>query len=137
MRLPLIFIVALMIPKLSIAGGTLGTDELSPLIAQMPVIRDLLYSSVILSDSAYAEVRLGPHFKKLGGARMGPYSIEAKSKKDGSTLVVILCTKVRFLSSSGKELPEARIEAAESIEEKLTGVMLRQDEHAPSEPARC
>jgi hypothetical protein len=137
MRLKRIFIAALIVPKLCVAGGTLGTDELGLLISQMPVVRDLLSSSVRLSDSAFAEVRLGPHFKNLSGARMGPYTIQATSKKDGSALIVVLCTKTRFLSSTGQELPEARIEEAASIEEKLTGVMLRQEGSAADGRPPC
>lgn len=137
MLLKSIFIAALLVPKLCAAGGTLATNELNPLIGQMPVVRDLLSSSVRLSDSAFAEVRLGPHFKTLGGARMGPYTIQARSRRDGSALVVVLCTKARFLSSTGQELPEARIEEATSIEEKLTGVMLRQDGSAADGRPGC
>jgi hypothetical protein len=58
MRLNRIFIAALVIPKLCAAGGTLGTDELHLLISQMPVVRDLLSSSVRLSDSAFAGIRM-------------------------------------------------------------------------------
>jgi hypothetical protein len=133
----LLFIAALILPRLCAAGGTLGTEELGRLIAQMPVVRDLLGSSVRLSDSAFAEVRLGPHFKNLGGARMGPYTIQATSKKDGSALVVVLCTKARFLNSAGQELPEARIEEAASIDEKLTGVMLLQEDSASAGRPPC
>lgn len=130
----LILLVALIVPKLSIAGGTLGTDELDSLMGQMPGVRDFLRSSLHLSESAYAEIRLGPAFKKLSGARMGPYTIEAKSEKDGKALVVVLCTRARFLDSKGRELPETRIEQAVSIDEKLTGVMLRQQGDVAERP---
>ncbi|MGZ5199168.1 MAG: hypothetical protein ACXWC4_05295 [Telluria sp.] len=127
MRLKILLFVALIVPKLGIAGGTLGTNELSSLMAQMPEVRDFLRSSLRLSDSAYAEIRLGSDFIHLSGARMGPYSIDAKSQKSGKSLVVVLCTKARFLDSNGRELPETRMNQAVSIDEKLTGVMLRQE----------
>jgi hypothetical protein len=127
MRLNKILLVALIVPKLSVAGGTLSTVELGPLMGQMPDVRDFLRSSLRLSDSAFAEVRLGPDFINLSGARLGPYTIDAKSEKDGKPLVVVLCTKARFLDNKGHELPETRINQAASIEEKLIGVMLRQE----------
>jgi hypothetical protein len=114
------------------AGGTLSTAELGPLMGQMPEVRDFLRSSLRLSDSAYAEVRLGPDFINLSGARMGPYTIDAKS--DGAALVVVLCTKARFLDSKGHELPATRINQAASIAEKLTGVMLRQEGDVAAPP---
>lgn len=134
MRLNKLFLVALLVPKLSIAGGTLGTDELRLLMGQMPEVRDFLRSSLRLSDSAFAEVRLGPDFINLSGARMGPYTIDAKSEKDGKPLVVVLCTRARFLDSKGRELPETRIYQAASIEETLTGVMLRQEGQGTARP---
>lgn len=137
MRLNRILLAALVIPKLCAAGGTLGTDELDLLIGQMPVVRDLLSSSLRLSDSAFAEVRLGPDFKHLSGARIGPYTIQARSRKDGRVLLVVLCTKTRFLSATGQELPEARIEEAASIDETLTGVMLRQEGSAADGRPPC
>jgi hypothetical protein len=136
MRLKSMLMLALFVPKLSIAGGTLGTDELAALMAQMPAVRDLIDANLHLSVSADAQVRLGFHFKSLGGARLGPYTIEATSKKDGSALVLVLCTKVRFLNRAGRQLPEARIEEAVAIDEKLTGVILRQNGD-PSGPAGC
>jgi hypothetical protein len=134
MRLNTILLVALIVPKLGIAGGTLSTVELGPLMGQMPEVRDFLRSSLRLSDSAYAEVRLGPDFINLSGARMGPYTIDAKSEKDGKPLVVVLCTKPRFLDSKGHELPATRINQAASIAEKLTGVMLRQEGDVAARP---
>lgn len=137
MRLHRLFIAALIVPKLCIAGGTLATARLDRLIGQMPAVQDLLSSSVHLSDSAYAEVRLGPHFKTLAGARIGPYTVQATSKKDGSALLVVLCTKTRFLNNTGQELAEARIEEAVSIDEKLNGVVLLQGPNASAGRPSC
>lgn len=126
MRLKSIFLVAFIIPGLSFAGGTLSTNELNSLMGQMPAVRDVLRSNLRLSESAYAEVRFGPDFINLSGARMGPYTIDARSTKDGKPFVVVFCTRVRFLDEKGQKLPDTRITQAASIEEKLTGVMLRE-----------
>lgn len=134
MRLKTIILVAFTVPTLGIAGGTLSTRELHPLMGQMPAVRDFLRSSLHLSESAYAKVRLGPDFINLSGTRIGPYTIDAKSTKDGTPLVVVLCTSARFLDSKGRKLPDARITQAASIEEKLTGVMLRQEGDDTAQP---
>jgi hypothetical protein len=134
MRLKTIFLLAFIVPKLSLAGGTLGTDELGPLLAQMPVVREFLRSSLRLSESAYSPIRLGPDFVHLSGARTGPYEIDATAINDGKPLVVVLCTSIRYLDSKGHELPGARINQAVSIEEKLTGVMLRQEGGGSAQP---
>lgn len=126
MRLKTIFLVAFIVPRLSVAGGTLGTRELDPLMAQMPAVRDFLRSNLRLSESSYAEIRLGADFINLSGARIGPYTIDAKSTKDDKPLVVVLCTSARFFDSKGQELPETRIVQAVSIKEKLAGVLLRE-----------
>jgi hypothetical protein len=134
MRIKPFILVALMLPGLSRAGGTLGTNELEVLMKQMPGVRDFLRSSLRFSDSAYAEGRLGPHFINLSGARTGPYTINATSVKDGAPIVIVLCTSTKFLDSKGRQLPETRITQAISIEEKLTGVMLRQGGDDTAQP---
>jgi hypothetical protein len=134
MRIKPFILVALMLPGLSRAGGALSTNELEVLMKQMPGVRDFLRSSLRFSDSAYAEVRLGPDFINLSGARVGPYMIDAKSVKDGAPIVIVLCTSTKFLDSKGRQLPQARITQAVSVEEKLTGVMLRQEGNDTAQP---
>jgi len=134
MRIMPFILVVLMFPGLSTAGGTLRTTELEVLMKQMPAVRDFLRSSLHFSDSAYAEVRLGPDFINLSGARTGPYTIDAKSVKDDTAIVIVLCTSTKFLDSKGRQLPEARITQAVSVEEKLTGVMLRQEGDDTAQP---
>jgi hypothetical protein len=134
MLLKTVLLVGLLLPQFSMAGGTLGTDELEQLMSQKSEIRDFLRSSLQLSDSAYGEVRLGSHFKNLGGARIGPYTISAKSIKDGKPLLVVLCTKARFLDRKGRELSESRMTFATSIDEKLIAVMLLQKNEIESRP---
>jgi len=127
MRATLLPFAALLVPGLSLAGGTLGTVELDSLLAQRPALRDFLRSTLRLSDSAFAEVRLGSHFTHLGGARLGPYTISATSLQGGKPIEVVLCTTARFLDRNGKDLPENRIEEATATRETLTGVMLREE----------
>lgn len=118
----------------ALAGGTLGSEELDALLKQQPDVREFLTSTLKLSDSAYAEVRLGEHFKNLGGARIGPYTIQAKSLKDGRSIEVVLCTHTRFLDDNWKELPEDRIETASKIDEKLVAVLLQQPDEKRGKP---
>ena len=134
MRIKPFIFVALMLPALARAGGTLSTNELEVLMKQMPGVRDFLRSSLRFSESAYAEVRLGPDFINLSGARTGPYTIDARSVKDDAPIVIVLCTSTKFLDSKGRQLPQTRITQAVSVEEKLTGVMLRQEGDNTAEP---
>lgn len=134
MRIKIALLAGLLLPLICMAGGSLRTEELDKLISQKPEVRDFLRSTLQLSDSAYGEVRLGSHFKHLGGARMGPYTLGAKALKDGRPILVVLCTKSRFLDRKGKELPEDRITQAVSIDEKLIAVMLRQENETESRP---
>lgn len=106
------------------AGGTMNTEELKQLIAQKPAIGETLAYSFELSDSAYAEIRLGSHFTHLGGARVGPYTIQAALKPSHKRIVVILCTKARLLDEQGVELQPGKEEYARRIDEKLVSVVL-------------
>lgn len=117
----------------SFAGGSLGTDELLPLLAQKPEIRDAVLSSLVLLDSAFGEVRLGSHFTYLGGERLGPYTIRAKVQQSGKPIQLVLCTTSQFLSQSGRPLSEDDMFDAVRVEEKLDFVMLR-DAGAQSRP---
>ncbi len=93
-------------------------------------------SNLILSDSAYAQTRLGPRFVKLSAARIGPYIISAKSRITGRPLYLVLCTRVRFLDRRGRELGESDIEQAVKIEETLTGATLTKT-HDLNKPVSC
>lgn len=106
------------------AGGTMNAEELKQLIGQKPAIGEALAYSFELSDSAYAEIRLGSHFKYLGGARVGPYTIQATLKTSHKRIFVILCTKARFLDDRGVELQPGKEEYAQGIDEKLISVVL-------------
>jgi Ran GTPase-activating protein (RanGAP) involved in mRNA processing and transport len=117
------------------AGGTVGLADVDPLLRQKPALRSFLRSSLDLNETVMAAVRFGPHLEHLGGARMGPYMIEARPKgaKDGRPLEVVLCTDARFLDESGKVV-ESEMTAVR-VEERLTTVMLREFGATPAIPS--
>jgi hypothetical protein len=119
----------------SAAGGTLGTKELESLMAQKPNVRAALMSSLTLSESAFAETRLGSHFPHLEGARIGPYTIRATSQ-DGRNVEIVLCTTYRFLDGKGRAVANAAMETARSIDERLDAVLIQEPQSA-ERPPKC
>ena len=120
-------VVGLVASGLCSAGGSVEFKVIEQLIRQQPTMYSWLSSSLVLPDTAFAEVRFGSHFKHLGGGRMGPYTFMAKPRASSSTseIEVIVCTDVRFLDKSGKQLPDSKIEDAVRLEEKLASVQVR------------
>jgi hypothetical protein len=120
-------ILGLAAPGLCSAGASVEFSVVDQLIRQQPAIHDWLSSTLVLPDTAFAEVRFGPHFKHLGGGRMGPYTFVAKpmASRAASGIEVIICTNARFLDKSGKQLPDSNIEDAVRLEEKLASVQVR------------
>jgi hypothetical protein len=84
-----------------------------------------LRSSLEFPATAWAEVRLGSHFKALGGARMGFYSFKARVRNSNREVEVVLCTTGRFLNLKGEELPESQVFEAARLEEHLVTLLLR------------
>jgi hypothetical protein len=91
---PILSLALVLAPVLCVAGGTVGLNEIDPLLREKPAIRAFLLSSLNLDDTVMAAVRFGPHFEHLGGARMGPYLLQGRPKgpKDGTPLEIVLCT---------------------------------------------
>lgn len=120
-------ILGLAAPGLCGAGGSVEFSVVDQLIRQQPAIYGWLSSSLVLPDTAFAEVRFGPHFKHLSGGRMGPYTFMAKPRASRSTreIEVTICTNARFLDKSGKQLLDSNIEDAVRLEEKLASVQVR------------
>jgi hypothetical protein len=112
-------------PVPCVAVGTVGLNEIDPLLREKPAIRAFLLSSLDLDDTVMAAVRLGPHFEHLGGVWMGPYMIQGRPKgsKDGVPLEVVLCTDARFLDQSGHAVEDET--SAVRVEEHLS------NDHAP------
>ena len=120
-------ILGLAAPGLCSAGGSVEFSVVDQLIRQEPAIHSWLSSSLVLPDTAFAEVRFGSHFKHLSGGRMGPYTFVAKPMASSFTseIEVIVCTTTRFLDKSGKQLLDSNIEDAVRVEEKLASVQVR------------
>lgn len=119
--------IAILIAAPAVAGSTLGTDELVPLLSQQPAVYAALRSGFVLSDSAWAEIRFGDSFPHLQGARLGPYHILAHARQSQQSVEVILCTRAQYFDKSGKILLGlARAPAAVRVRETLLAVMLRQ-----------
>jgi hypothetical protein len=124
----------LMVPGICLGAGTVSLAEIDPLLQQKTQIRTFLMSSLDMDSTAMAAVRLGSHVKYLGGARMGPYIVQARPKapKGAAPLEVVLCTEARFFDASGKMTDDEM--KAVRLEEKLTLVMLRELNSAPAIP---
>ena len=120
-------VVGLVASGLCSAGGSVEFKVVDQLIRQQPTIYSWLSSSLVLPDTAFAEVRFGPHFKHLGGGRMGPYTFMAKpiASSSISEIEIIICTNARFFDKSGKQLLDSNIEDAVRLEEKLASVQVR------------
>ncbi len=130
----LLLVAFALLPGTCLAGGTVRLEEVEPLLRQAPTVRALLMSSLDLDDTVIAAVRFGSHVGRLGGARVGPYTIHGRPKgsNGGSALEIVLCTRARFFDESGKAI-ESEIDAVR-VEERLTAVMLRESKSAPAIP---
>lgn len=129
MRNLLYIICAAFLPIVCEAGGSLGLSGLTPLLKQKPALTSFLSQSFELSDSVFAEVRLGPDFAHLSAYRLGPYSIRAnpKGSKDISPVLITLCTQYQFLGANGKVLSQETDEMfqATQVKEELTAVLIQ------------
>ncbi len=117
-------------PPAAQAGGSLGFAEIEPLLRQKPRLAGFLYQSFLLPDSAFAEVRLGPHFTRLSAYRLGPYRLRAtpKGAPTPAPVSITLCTTHQFLDAAGKVIPEeseAMFQAV-AFREELTAVVVRE-----------
>lgn len=120
-------VLCLAAPGLCTAGGSVDFAVVDRLIRQQPAVHAWLSSTLVLPDTAFAEVRFGPHFKHLSGGRMGPYKFRAQSRSAGAggEIEVIACTEPRFLDNSGRRLPDSELENAVHVEETLASVQVR------------
>jgi len=130
MRLFYLTLAMALFPLTCSAGGTVEFEHIDRLLQQKPQVRAFLLESLAMPGSAYAEVRLGPHFKQLSAYRLGPYTLQAQ-RKGGSAhgaVLVSLCTKYQFLDDSGKVISagtDQELNAAQ-VQEELTAVVLRE-----------
>lgn len=123
----LLMLVSGLLPLTCIAGGTIEFKQINRLLQQKPQLSSILLQSIDLPSSAYAEVRLGSHFKHLSAFRLGPYTFQARPKgsKGSGTITVTLCTQYQFLDSSGKVIPQGsdREFDAMQVQEQLTAIV--------------
>jgi hypothetical protein len=128
MRRILLALASALVPITCIAGGTVEFEQIDHLLQQTPQIRAALLQSFDLPGSAYAEIRLGPHFKHLSAYRLGPYTFQAHAKGNTGSraILVTVCTTYQFLDRSGKVLPQGTdVEFdAVQVQERVTGVVL-------------
>jgi len=128
MRLAPLVLALVLLPAICRAGGSVEFDQIDRLLQQKPEIREVLLRSLVMPSSAFAQVRLGPHFKHLGGHRLGPYTFQASPKgKTGAPVLVTLCTSALLLDSSDRVLPTGSGQefAATHVRELLNAVVLR------------
>jgi hypothetical protein len=131
MRRILFALVIALVPLTCAAGGSVEFDQIDRLLRQSPQVRVALLRSLSFPDSAYAEIRLGSHFRHLSAYRLGPYTFEAHVKgsaTDRGAVMVTLCTTHEFLDGAGKPLPDGSdLEFdATRVRERVTGVILRE-----------
>lgn len=121
------------------AGGTLDQSELIPLLGQKPQIKEFVLQNFDMPTGAWAEVRIGSHFEHLGGRRLGPYTVEIRTKGSStmSPVVLTLCTTYEFLDRDGKRIsPESpRVTGAVDVRESLVDVRLTEARETGSRPA--
>lgn len=128
MRLAHAVLGLMLLPPVCNAGGTVAFGQVDRLLRQKPEIRAVLLASLVMPGSAEAQIRLGPHFKHLGGHRLGQYTFDALPREQGGVPVrITLCTSWLFLDSAGRVLPEGSDQefAATQVRELLNAVVLR------------
>ena len=116
------------VPRIAMAGGTLGADEVFAVVRQNVDMSDSLASAMEFRCSAWAETRLGTEVvPALGGQRVGPYTLWARRRgsKGPWTLELTVETRPRWFDASGTEVPADQFPSATSVRETLEGVRLR------------
>ena len=110
-------------------------SELLPILKQDREFLANLTANYSLPDSAYAEQRLGSHFKHLGGARLGPYTflVQQLPPQPAFTKQVLLCTTAAFYSARGQKISESKWELATEVRETLISASFQE----PNAPAVC
>ena len=120
-----VFALVLLVAGRLRAGGSVDFADVRKILHQKPAIESLLLDDLIVDPAGWG-VRLGNHFKHLGGARIGPYVFSAKSRavKSGGKLEVTICTQVTFLDARGN--PAKDLLEASAFREKLSQVVVRE-----------
>ena len=109
------------------AGGSVAFEDVERLISSQPATHKWLSSTLVLPETADAEIRFGNHFTHLGGARMGPYTFRAKIKGAvaPAEVDVTVCTTAEFYDQSGNKVSKSIEKKATRVEEKLAAILVR------------
>ena len=111
-KLILIALITFSFPLALVAGGSFDLEkDLIPILNQKPDLKKTIFDSFDLHWTGGAG-RIGLRVnERLGGKRIGPYYLKAKSKgsKSDFNLTIVFHTKVIFKDKNGKEtsLPKA------------------------------
>lgn len=98
------FLIALLMPSASWAGGSFVIEDMIPVLDQTPDIKAYILGTLDLDKSGYAN-RIGNSVNpRLGGKRLGPYCINAKPKgaKGNFTLKLCINTAYDFRDEKGR-----------------------------------
>jgi hypothetical protein len=127
----------LMLTSTAFAGGSIDRAEVMAIVKQQPAVARYLERSLDLRATGFA-TRLGPHWKSLSAARVGPYSIDAKAKGKSTlyNLAVVVCVETTFVDQAGKKTNDPA--AAVKLSEKLLYVgVVEKSAPARDERAIC
>jgi hypothetical protein len=128
----------LLIGDRCLAGGTLDESQVLRLLVQKPQIKEFVVQAFDMPRGAYAEIRLGSHFKHLGGARLGPYTamVTPKGSSEFSSVVLTLCTEYQFLGRNGEPIKEDSPDLVDAtdVKETLVSVQLTQASELSNRP---
>lgn len=116
------------------AGGTMGTDEVIPLLKQQPALYEHLSTTLEFSSAAWAQ-RIGHVGRdRLAGARVAPYEFNARRKghRGDWEFRLIVEAETTYFDEVGRKVTHFD---GVRFEEKLIGVRIEllESETPPSE----
>jgi len=106
------------------AGGSFILDDIKPLLDQAPQVKAYLFSTLDFDACGSAD-RIGNNVNpRLGGARVGPYCINARPKgsKSGNIFEICINTDIDFRDKKGKS---CELDKAYSFKEKFLSVEIK------------
>ena len=137
----ILFLCALAVcgaPSIVFAGGSVGFEQVEPLLREQPATYRWLASTLRFPDSAFAEVRFAPYFRKLGGGRMGPYNFTAQTRDRAhpGRVEIVVCTTSQFVDAKDHPVRGDRIFLAARVIEHLSSIVVRDESQSPV-PVLC
>ena len=111
-------------PTLLRAEGSCTWSDIAPILDTKPGLRRFLEESFTLSPGGSA-MRLGKEFESLEGRRVGPYRIDATSRKDPNlAFELVIETKPEFLNDAGAVLPAGQESGGVVVRETFAAIRL-------------